>query len=314
MQDPREARPADVSRIDLKVGFRCNNHCRFCVQGDKRERYPDKTTDEVRTTLGEARTWADEVVFTGGEATVRADLPQLIEHARDLGFRVIQLQTNGRTLGNLRAVDRLIEAGVTEFSPALHGPGPEVHDAHTGSPGAFRQTLRGIRNVKRRGRPVLVNSVITRANTPHLPAMALLFIALRVDQFQFAFVHALGTAAVNFEEIVPRLSDVAPRLGEALATAQRAGVRVMTEAVPLCFLGEFRHLAAEWVLPRSRIYDADKVVEDYTALRLAEGKVKGEVCQRCELEPSCEGPWKEYPEHFGWEEFEPIRDPKTLER
>ena len=307
---PREPhggpQPDRVSRIDLKVGFRCNNHCRFCVQGDKRDRLPDKTTAEVCATLVEARSWADEVVFTGGEATVRADLPELIEHARDLGYRLIQLQTNGRTLGNPRAVTRLVEAGVTEFSPALHGPGPAVHDHLTGSEGSFRQTVRGIRNVKRLGLPILLNSVVTRANTPHLPAMAALCVALEVDQFQLAFVHALGTAAVNFEEIVPRLGRVAPLLQQALSIGQRAGVRVMTEAVPLCFLGEYRHLAAEWILPRARIYDADKIVEDYTALRLSEGKAKGDVCQRCALEESCEGPWREYPEHFGWGEFEPI--------
>ena len=33
-----------VRRIDVKVGFQCNNRCRFCVQGDKRDECDDKST------------------------------------------------------------------------------------------------------------------------------------------------------------------------------------------------------------------------------------------------------------------------------
>ena len=28
-----------------------------------------------------------------------------------------------------------------------------------------------------------------------------------------------------------------------------------------------------------------------------------EVCHGCRYERECEGPWREYPEHFGWGEF-----------
>ncbi len=296
----------EVTRVDLKVGFRCNNRCRFCVQGDRRDRDRDRTTEEVKQCLAQGRAWADEVVFTGGEPTVRRDLPALVTHARDLGFRVIQLQTNGRVLSRPSAVERLQEAGVTEFSPALHGPSAEIHDGLTRAPGSFRQTVRGIRNVKQVGGRVLVNSVITRDNAPHLPELARLLVALEVDQFQLAFVHALGSAAEDFEEVVPTLAEITGPVREALQIGLDGGVSVMTEAIPLCVLGDMRHLAAEWVMPRSRIYDAEQVVPDYTELRLAEGKAKGEVCHWCRLEPECEGPWKEYPERRGWDELEPI--------
>ena len=42
-------------RIDLKVGFRCNNYCHFCVQGDKRERLPAKEEGELLKSLEEGR-------------------------------------------------------------------------------------------------------------------------------------------------------------------------------------------------------------------------------------------------------------------
>jgi len=27
-----------IQRIDIKIGFRCNNHCKFCIQGNE---YPE---------------------------------------------------------------------------------------------------------------------------------------------------------------------------------------------------------------------------------------------------------------------------------
>lgn len=295
-----------MGRVDVKVGFSCNNRCKFCVQGEKRSQYAPKTTAEIKAIMDEARAKTDEMVLTGGEVTIRKDLPELVAFARSLGFRVIQIQTNGRMLASNRVVDALIEAGATEFGPAIHGPNAEIHDSQTLAPGSFRQTVRGVMNVKKRGFPVLLNSVVTRLNYQHLPKMAQLFIGLKVDQFQFAFVHPLGSAGSNFAEVVPRLTDIRPYILTGLELGIRAGVRCMTEAIPLCFLPGYESHAAEWIIPRTRIVDAEWVIEDYTELRLAEGKLRGEVCQPCRHLHCCEGPWREYPEHFGWDEFQPV--------
>ena len=48
------------------------------------------------------------------------------------------------------------------------------------------------------------------------------------------------------------------------------------------------------------------VVPDYTEARRNEGKIKGPPCEACAWRDQCEGPWREYPEHFGWDEFRPV--------
>jgi cyclic pyranopterin phosphate synthase len=299
---------SQVRRIDVKTGFQCNNRCWFCVQGDKRFQFGDKSTAEIKALLAEGRRDADEVVFTGGEVTIRKDLPELVRYARNRGFRVIQIQTNGRMLSHRPFVEELVDAGVTEFGPALHGHTEKLHDGLTRAPGSFRQTVKGVRNVTNLGLPVVMNSVITKANFRALPELAKLFVALEVSQYQFAFVHPLGTAADNFEQIVPRLSEIQPYVLRGLDIGVQAGVRCMTEAVPLCFLPGMADFAAEAIIPRTKIFDAKMVVDDYTEFRLQQGKAKGEVCDRCLLDDRCEGPWREYPEHYGWEEFEPITE------
>ncbi|HJN77829.1 MAG TPA: radical SAM protein [Myxococcota bacterium] len=296
-----------MARIDLKTGFRCNNRCTFCVQGDKRERYVDRDTAECMRLITESRAFADEIVLTGGEVTIRKDLCELVAHARDEGFSVIQIQTNGRMLAVDGMLERLVEAGVTEVSPALHGADAATHEGQTRAPGSFRQTVRGIRRARALSLPVLLNSVVTRANHEQLEAMAELFVALEVDQFQLAFVHALGTAGENFDEVVPRFSDTMPHVIAALAVGVAAGVRCMTEGIPLCLLPGFESFAAERIIPRTRIVDAEWVIEDYSSLRVSEGKAKGPECAACRLDQICEGPWREYPEHYGWEEFRPPR-------
>jgi len=295
-----------MERVDVKCGFNCNNKCLFCVQGDKRYDYPDKSTVEVKKILDGAREDADSIVFTGGEVTVRKDFPELVAHAKTLGFRVIQIQTNGRAFASMPYAEKIVEAGGNEFSPAIHGHTPELHDYLVNAKGAFKQTVKGIQNLKALGQPVIMNSVITRPNYRHLPDTARLFVALKVDQFQFAFVHALGSAEKFFDQIVPRKPLVEPYVKRGLTIGIKGGLRVMTEAIPYCFMRGFEPYVAEKYIPRTKIIDADWVVDDYTDYRWNEGKSKGEPCKECAYIDECEGPWREYPEHFGWSEFKPI--------
>ena len=40
-----------TSRLDIKITFRCNNMCRFCAQGHKRDMYPDKSVGAVESCI-----------------------------------------------------------------------------------------------------------------------------------------------------------------------------------------------------------------------------------------------------------------------
>lgn len=297
-----------IERVDIKTGWLCNNHCLFCVQGNKRQIYGNKTTEEVKYLLKEARKDTDSVVFTGGEVTIRKDLLQLVSYAKSLGFRVIQIQTNGRMLSYHRVCEDLISAGANEFSPALHGHVPECHDFLTQSQGSFIQTIKGIMNLKRLGQRVLTNTVITRSNFRHLPDIAKLLVGLQVDQFQFAFVHPVGNAKRNFQMIVPRMSMIEMYVKRGLEIGINANTRVMTEAIPYCFMRGFEVYVAEKIIPRTKIMEGHVTIEDYTHYRLTEGKAKGQPCTECSYDKVCEGPWKEYPEAFGWDEFLPRED------
>jgi MoaA/NifB/PqqE/SkfB family radical SAM enzyme len=291
------------SKLDLKVGFRCNNRCTFCVQGDKRDHVGDLTTAEIKERLGEARVRCDRVVLTGGEATIRDDIPEVAAHAKSLGYKIIQLQTNGRRLAYRQYCETLIAAGVNRFNPSIHGHVASLHDKLTGSRGAFDQCVRGIQNLVALQQTVLTQTVIVKDNVAHLPAIAEMLVRLGVTQVQFAFVHAIGTAADTWQQTVPRYQDVAPQVAKAVAIV-RAGKRsALTEAIPFCFLQGLETAACELRTPSTMVFDGAITIGDYGKYRIEEGKARGPVCQDCTWIGRCEGPWREYPEHFGWGEF-----------
>ncbi len=299
-------------RVDVKANFSCNNKCIFCVQGNKRYIYDDKDTEEMKEILKEAKENGHEaVVFTGGEITIREDLPKLVSYAKRLGFKKIQMQTNGRRFAYKNYCKTLIKSGANEFGLALHGATAKIHDKLTRAEGSFKQTTAGIKNLTSMGQWVNVNCVITKPGYKSFPELADLLISLGVSQYQFAFIHInriIKDDPELIEKVVPRKSDVMPYIKKGLEKGIDAGVRVMTEAIPFCFMKGYEEYIAEFgKIPDGTVYDADFNIENYANYRKTKGKEKAEKCKNCKYFAVCEGPWKEYPEIFGWDEFKPVK-------
>jgi MoaA/NifB/PqqE/SkfB family radical SAM enzyme len=293
-------------RVDIKTGMLCNNNCRFCAQAHKR-RFGNRTTQAIQADLAAARrNGCEGVVFTGGESSIRDDIIELVSAAKKEGFTTIQLQTNARMLAYPQFCRQLIDAGVNEFAPALHGHTPALHDYLTRAPGSFQQTVQAIRNLHTQRQHIITNTVVVKPNMKHLPAIADLLISLRVDQFQFAFVHAVGNASENYDELMPRVSEAVPFIKRGLQKGIDHGLKVMAEAMPLCTMSGYEQYCSEFFIPQTEIRDVASYDPSYDKTRKTEGKVKFPSCRTCVHDTSCEGPWKEYPERMGSDEFRPV--------
>ncbi|MDD4931113.1 MAG: radical SAM protein [Candidatus Colwellbacteria bacterium] len=305
-----------MERVDIKVGFQCNNHCIFCIQGNKREYCKDRTEDEIKKILEQGRSEGKEaVVFTGGEPTFRPKLLlNCVSYARDIGYRVIQIQSNGRMFAYRAYCEEIVRAGANEFSPAVHGSVASIHDRLTNAPGSFDQVTAGIRNLRELRQYILTNSVVTKINMEDIPNLAKLLVELRVDQFQFAFIHINPIIAEDqklIEEVVPSMAKAMPYVKAGLDIGRKSGVKCMTEAIPYCMMREYEDLIAERIIPEAHVFDAEEDIEKYSEYRQNEGKSKGPRCvSECIKNDVCEGPWREYPQLFGWEEFKPITEEK----
>lgn len=297
-----------MERVDIKVGFYCNNQCKFCVQGRKRDSLPAKDKKEVEMSLKEAFSKSKRaVVFTGGEPCLHPYFIELVKIAKKIGFNEIQIQSNGRIFAYQDFCTQTIEAGATQFALSLHGHTAEIHNYLTEAEGSFEQTAKGIKNLKKLNQFVIVNSVVTSNNYKQLPELANLLVSLGVDQFQFAFIHILGTADKNKNWIVPKKSDIMPYVKKGIDIGLKAGKLVTTEAIPYCFMKNYDACVAEKIIPETSIYDAGFMINDYGEHRRNSGKTKRKECQKCKYFAICEGPWKEYIELYGWEEFKIVK-------
>jgi MoaA/NifB/PqqE/SkfB family radical SAM enzyme len=293
-------------RLDIKTGFICNNNCRFCVQADNKCR-GNRTFEEIKKDLIESKQRCSGVVLTGGEVTIRSDFFEIVKLAKELGYETIQIQTNGRMFSSLDFCKKVVEAGANEFSPALHGYCAEQHDFLTNAPGSFNQTVKGIKNLKSLNQRIITNTVISKSNYATLPKIAHLLVKLDVNQFQFAFVHPMGNAQKNFNNIVPNMNLVKPYLHRALQIGLDAGKKAMAEAMPYCFMQGYEQCISENIMPETEIKGKKfQNTDSFSKQRKKDGKAKFSQCKICKYDYVCEGPWKEYSEKKGEKEFIPI--------
>lgn len=294
-----------MTRVDLRLGYRCQNRCRFCPQGDWRERWPLLDEAELDARLRAARARGDVLVLSGGEPTLHPALGSLVALAKQLGFREIEVQTNGRALALPGAAEKLASAGATRVSPALHGDSPELHDALTREPGSFDETARAIRALSRAGLAVIVHTLILRPNLGRLARIARLAEKLGASASHYGLVNPVGDVEHAFDELVPKLAE----LPSALAPLSKVSLPLTLDGVPPCVAGEAARLLAD-AEPDTSVQDAP----DRTPLPLASSprRVFGPDCERCAAKSHCPGVFRLYATRRGFDELAPLTSFSTV--
>lgn len=151
----RHGRPMGVH---LQVADRCNHACQHCyqVQGEKGEL-------SFEQLCGIIDGIADAGVFTlnvsGGEATLRPDLLDILRYARGRGF-ALRLFTNGFLIDDAYAA-ALAEVGLLEVHVSLYSGVAAEHDAVTRVPRSFERTVGAITALRRLGVRVVLKTPAT---------------------------------------------------------------------------------------------------------------------------------------------------------
>jgi len=184
----------------------CNLACAHCgnpvegKEGDGPWRHGQELkTDEVKRIFSEVA--ADfppgtiSIGITGGEATLRKDLSEIVAHLRDLRFNV-SLTTNGMLTGRDPALlDRLVESGVRLFTISIDGL-KEGHDRQRGIDGSFDLAVSTIRQLRERHPKVqiTVNTIATPLNWKDIPGVYALMQELKVPLWNLGPVSPVGRA------------------------------------------------------------------------------------------------------------------------
>jgi len=292
-----------TKKIDLKLGFACNNNCRFCVVAHKRK-WGDRTTEEAKRELKQIKNPQNKnLVLTGGEVTIRKDILELISYAKSLGFKAIDIQTNGRMCSSSKFAQRLVEAGASFFLVSIHDWNKKAQDFLTRAPGSFAQTTAGIANLAKLNVGLKTNTVINTLNYNHLPKLAKLLISSGVKSIQLSFPHGLGNAWDNFNEMVPTYVETAPYIHKFIDLCRKYNVESPIRAVPFCFMQSYEEHIDDVKVESTEVREIAQVISDYKKWRREEGKSQGPPCGGCKYSKICEGPWRDYIQKRGWGEF-----------
>jgi radical SAM protein with 4Fe4S-binding SPASM domain len=180
--EPLSAELSAPYRMDLALTYRCQNDCPHCYVGRPKD-FPEMSTDGWKGVID--RCWAlgiPHITFTGGEATLRPDLVELVQYAEDTGL-VTGLQTNGRRLRERDYVDRLLLAGLDHVQITLESHDPEVHDRMVGAPGAWADTVAGIKTVVNADVYMMTNTTLTTENVDDIEKTVAFAASLGVPTF-----------------------------------------------------------------------------------------------------------------------------------
>jgi radical SAM protein with 4Fe4S-binding SPASM domain len=227
---------------EIALTYHCQNRCTFCYASapERGREVPEMTTAEVKRVLDaivdDAR--VPTVSFTGGEPTLRPDLPALIAYAKGRRLRT-NLITNGRRCGANGYVDRLAAAGLDSAQVSLEAADPAVHNTIVGRPGAWEATVRGIRNLKAAGIHVHTNTTINSLNRDDLLHLVDFLAEMEQPYLSMNMVIRTGGAVGSMEIGYDEIGDLVVPLKER---ANEHGMRfVWYSPVPLCLFNPVAH-------------------------------------------------------------------------
>ena len=150
---------------------RCNLKCIHCyAQAKDIEFQNELSTEEGKALIDDLAQFGSPVIlFSGGEPTLRKDLPELAAYAREKGMRAV-ISTNG-TLINRDMAKKVKDVGLSYVGVSLDGI-RETNDKFRGMKGAFDAALRGLHNCQEEGIKVGLRFTINKQNVADIPAIS----------------------------------------------------------------------------------------------------------------------------------------------
>jgi radical SAM protein with 4Fe4S-binding SPASM domain len=187
---------------------RCNLRCRYCVLPSEESPGADLSTDEVKRIFAEMAEDFDPasimIGITGGEATLRPDLVDIVGHMVRLGFRTVAVDSNGVAYGrDLTLIDRLVEAGMRCPTISVDGTGP-AQRVLRGDASAGAWTWRAIEYVQQRYPELGLTTICAASplNLPEVPGVFQRFEDLGIRFARLSAIFPVGRAADAPEEVL----------------------------------------------------------------------------------------------------------------
>ncbi|HAF95867.1 MAG TPA: hypothetical protein DER10_07040 [Elusimicrobia bacterium] len=309
-------------RLAVSLLWDCNQRCWFCAKGPAPAGVKPRMSAREALALFRAkrREGYNELIFDGGEPTLRKDLPFLAVKAISMGFVSVNILTNAVALADGKMVQEFLDVPGfrrrVSFSVSLHSHLPRVSDSITRSPGTFAKTIAGLGAIRDAGIKFSLYHVITACNFRALPRYADFVAEKFPEAAGVTFSHiAPADLKENGLRFYPRVTAVTHYLVKACGRLKAAGIRSNLSGcgiVPLCLMRGSEKLFLKVSKEAGQdhlIYDTKQTGQLNIVIKRFNDqfRAKGRRCASCLLDRACTGMWKFYLAKFGDSELHPFK-------
>lgn len=185
-----------------ELTYSCPLQCPYCSNPiDYIKHAEELTTDEWRRVFSEARAMgAVQLGLSGGEPLTRKDLPELVAHARELGY-YSNLITSGYGLTEEKIV-ALKNAGLDHIQISIQAPEKTLNNYLAGTD-SFEHKKAVAHLIKKHGYPMVLCVVIHRQNIHLMRAILEMAIEIGADYVELANTQYYGWAHLNRDQLLP---------------------------------------------------------------------------------------------------------------
>lgn len=277
----------------------CNQNCTFChIRRPSEDRsFIARPAVLARIDQALAR-GAKELIFTGGEPTLRRDLEALLAHARARGAERILLETNATLIDTERA--EALRASGLDTARVHLSAFTEALDHLSRDPGGFDRAVQGARALIDAGVRTEISVSLVRSTRPYardlpsrlagaLPGIAGIRITVPIESPD-------ETELISYEEAAEAIS-------VCEASARRIGIALRLEGAdgpPPCVFPARAKVA--------HLFSMHK------GAKRREGFRQVDACLDCELQDACSGFAERYLQRHPVPTMRPIREERLRRR
>lgn len=184
-----------------ELTYACPLQCPYCSNPlDYAQHTSELSTDDWKRVLTEARQMGAVQLGFSGEPLSRQDLPELVRHARALGY-YSNLITSGYGMTEAKIIE-LKEAGLDHIQVSIQASTQELND-HIAGTESFVHKKQVAHWVKKHGYPMVLCVVIHRGNIEQMPDILNMAEELGADYLELANTQYYGWAHINRNQLLP---------------------------------------------------------------------------------------------------------------
>ncbi|WGI16788.1 radical SAM protein [Methanonatronarchaeum sp. AMET-Sl] len=178
--------------LTIMVTGQCQCNCKHCLVSEMVNKQTEELpTEKIKQTIDQAiNLGVSQILFEGGEPTLRKDLTNLINYVGDRASTMVV--TNGLEMDQ-ELVYKLDQAGLDYLNFSLDSPYPEVHNEFRQHKNAFQGVLDGLKATKNTDILSALLYVATPDNTDQKTLEELIELCRTNDVFELMIEEVVDT-------------------------------------------------------------------------------------------------------------------------